>query len=426
MNPRLDTRLASPRRWAGAALLAAAVAIAGCDGGVNSPLVIPALSRVVIAQAGDTTVVADTLNTGGNLQFTATAFDPNGFPVLGLPLAWSSSVPGVFGVSPSGLVTAIGEGQALLVVAVGDKRDTVTLMVLPSTAGWFAQVSNHSSRLNGVFFLPDGRRGWAAGDGGTILTTPDAGVTWSRQVSNSLFNLNAVWFTDANDGWAVGNSGAALHTLDGGTNWTPSSTNAFENLKDVVFATPDTGWAVGNAGAILRTFDGGATWTKQNPTTFVLNAVSFAGTRFGWAVGDNGTILGTVDRGLTWAIQPSVTAVSLRGVSRRSELLAWAVGQQGVAPRTIDVLGSPVWELRNTGASNILEAVHFPTDLTGFAVGLNATGLIGSTNDGGVTWATQLAPVSTTLRDVHFVDALRGWAVGDAGQILHTGTGGNP
>jgi hypothetical protein len=121
-----------------------------------------------------------------------------------------------------------------------------------------------------------------------------------------------------------------------------------------------------------------------------------------------------------------VTAVSLRGVSRRSELLAWAVGQQGVAPRTIDVLGSPVWELRNTGASNILEAVHFPTDLTGFAVGLNATGLIGSTNDGGVTWATQLAPVSTTLRDVHFVDALRGWAVGDAGQILHTGTGGNP
>jgi hypothetical protein len=168
MNPSFEAPAASRRRWAGAALLAAAVAVSGCEGGVNSPLVIPPLSRVVIAQAGDTTVVADTLNTGGNLQFTAIAFDPNGFPVPGLPLAWSSSVPGVFAVSPSGLVTAAGEGQALLIVTVGDRRDTVTLLVLPATGGWYAQVSNHSSRLNGCF---SGRRGWAVE---TETTTPDA------------------------------------------------------------------------------------------------------------------------------------------------------------------------------------------------------------------------------------------------------------
>jgi photosystem II stability/assembly factor-like uncharacterized protein len=108
------------------------------------------------------------------------------------------------------------------------------------------------------------------------------------------------------------------------------------------------------------------------------------------------------------------------GRSRRSEF-AWAVARCGAAHRR----GS-AWELRNTGASNILEAVHFPTDLTGFAAGFSGTGLIGRTDDGGVTWATQLAPVSTTLRDIYFVDALRGWAVGDAGQILHTGSGGNP
>ena len=413
-------------RTAGLPLLLVAILAAGCDPGPSTPVVNVPLSRVVIAQAGDTTVVADTLLIGGTLQFTATAFDPAGAPVNGLALTWATGDPGVFTVSPGGQVTGRSEGSALLVVIAGDKRDTVSLLVLNGTPGWYAQVSNHSGRLNGVFFLPDGRRGWAVGDGGVILATADAGETWTRQVSNSLFNINAVWFVDANEGWAVGNAGAALHTLNGGGNWTLATTGAFENLRDVTFATPDTGWAVGNAGAILRTFDGGASWSKQNPTTFVLNGVSFAGTRFGWAVGDNGTILGTTDRGLTWAIEPSVTAASLQGVSRRSQLLAWAVGTQGVAPRTVDVGGAPQWQLVNTGASNQIEAVFFPTDLIGFAVGFSGTGMAGRTDDGGATWSIQLAPVSTTLRDVWFVDELRGWAVGDAGQILHTANGGQP
>jgi photosystem II stability/assembly factor-like uncharacterized protein len=203
-------------------------------------------------------------------------------------------------------------------------------------------------------------------------------------------------------------------------------TQASENLNDVFFAYPDTGWAVGNAGAILSTVNWGATWSKQNPSIFPLHGVSFAGTRNGWAVGDNGTILGTTDRGVSWSAEPSVTPQSLRGVSRRSKLAAFAAGQQGVVPRTIDVLGAPVWELRNTGASNQLEDVFYPSDTTGFAVGFNGTGMVLRSGDAGVTWTSQLAPVSTTLRGVHFVDELRGWAVGDGGRILHTGTGGQP
>ena len=107
-------------------------------------------------------------------------------------------------------------------------------------------------------------------------------------------------------------------------------------------------------------------------------------------------------------------------------MVAFAAGQQGVAPRTTDVLGVPTWELVNTGAANQLEDVFFTSDATGYAVGFNGTGIVLRTDDAGLTWSSQNMPVSTTLHAVFFVDALRGWAVGDGGRILHTGTGGEP
>ena len=408
------------------ALAAAALLAAGCSGGGAHSIIVPPLSRVVISIGGDTLVVSDTLNVGLHLQFKANAYDLSGNPVAGLPFTWHSSVPAVFAVNRDGRVLGVGEGQALLIADISGVADTVGLLVLPGGSGWFAQTSNWTGALEDVYFDRDGRHGWAVGDGGAILATADAGVTWTREDSHTLFNLNAVWFTDADSGWAVGNSGMAVHTVDGGATWTPMPTGASENLRDVFFAYPDTGWAVGNAGAILRTVNWGATWDKQNPTPSPLYAVSFAGTRNGWAVGDNGVILGTTDRGVTWSAEPSVTSQSLRGVTRRSEFVAFAIGQQGVAPRTTNVLNVPTWELVNTGASNQLEDVFFTSDVTGFAVGFNGTGIVLRTDDAGLDWTSQPMPVSTTLHSVWFVDGLRGWAVGDGGRILHTGSGGEP
>src|SRR2546426_53236 len=275
--------------------------------------------------------------------------------------AWTGVAEDPMNLEPVSRPLAV-RGRAALVVlvatllAAGCGKGVVRPIPLPPLSRVvIAQGGDTTVQLNGVFFNPDGRHGWAVGNGGEIRATADAGASWARQVSHTLFSLNAVWFTDADSGWAVGNSGMAVHTTDGGATWTPMPTGASENLMDVFFAYPDTGWAVGGSGAVLRTFDWGATWTKQNPTAFTLHSVSFAGTRLGWAVGDNGTILGTTDRGLNWTLESPVTSQSLRGVWRRSELVAFAAGQQGVVPRTQNVGGTPVWELQNTGASNALE-----------------------------------------------------------------------
>jgi photosystem II stability/assembly factor-like uncharacterized protein len=62
----------------------------------------------------------------------------------------------------------------------------------------------------------------------------------------------------------------------------------------------------------------------------------------------------------------------------------------------------------------------------GFACGVNGTGVVGRTDDGGISWTPQTVPNGTPLNDIFFVDRFRGWVVGDNGRILHTGNGGNP
>lgn len=417
----------SPRRsrgpTAGLLLLLAGLALmGGCECTSTLPVVpnlLPPLSAVQV------TPDTDTLRVGEQRQFTAVAYDTLGQPVSGAGFLWASGDPGVFTVSVAGRVTAVGDGVAWLYAQAGGFRDSASVFVYPDS-GWILQTSNTNRNLNGVFFLADGREGWAVGDAGTIMHTSDAGVTWRSQTSQTSSNLNSVWFADADTGWVVGNLGTVLKTTNRGATWTRVQLGIGENLTDVAFSSRDSGCAVGSAGAVLRTINGGQTWQKGNITGLTLRGVSLAGGGLGWAVGDGGEIFGTSDGGLAWAkVQPAITGLALRGVSQRTTTAAWAVGAQGSAPRTVDVGGAGFWQYDNIGALNDLEDVHFPSDvLVGYAVGFNSSGLVLKSEDGGVSWTRQVSNTSRHLNDVIFVDRLRGWAVGDAGTIIHTALGG--
>jgi photosystem II stability/assembly factor-like uncharacterized protein len=403
------------------ALLAALSPLAGCDCTSSLPVVpviLPPLSAVEVSPT------YDTLRVGEVVQFSAVALDTLSQPVAGAGFAWSSGNPEVFSVNANGRVTGLSEGVDTVFAQAGGRTGSAIVFVFRDT-GWVNQTSATSRNLNGVFFLADGRSGWAVGSGGAIVHTSDAGTRWSNQLSGTTYNLNAVWFTSANVGWAVGNLGTVLKTTNAGSNWTKLNLGLGENLMDICFGNPDTGFAVGSSGAVLRTVDGGGTWQKTTLTTSVLQSVSFANAREGWLVGDAGKIYGTVDAGTIWAlVQPSITSTSLNAVWRRRAEAAWAVGDQGVAPLTT---GTPLlygWELRNAGAVNQLQGVCFPDDLIGYAAGSSGAGTILRTDDGGDTWQAQAAHASRPLNDIFFVDALRGWAVGDGGTIVHTARGG--
>lgn len=394
------------------------VLLAGCGKTTNpaAPIVIPPLSSLAI------TVRADTLDVGETSQFTAVALDTANVPYAGV-LDWASSNQGVFTVGSAGLVTAVGEGTALLIVSGGGQADTVSVLVYPTVAGWLAQTSHATEALYDVFFDGAGRFGWAVGSGGVVLSTTDAGATWTRRAPTA-FTLRGVWFTSALEGWAVGHGGTVLHTLNSGATWTQVTSSASENLMDVHFATRDTGWVVGAGGLILSTTDRGATWQRTIRGSATLNSVMFAGTRDGWAVGDNGTVLGTHDRGVSWFTAPYLTAQSLKGLWRHDTASAVAVGVNGVVLSTSATPDSVAWALGNVGSLYQLDGACRADSLTGFAVGANGTvGVVLHTSDGGETWASQ-AVGGPWLRGVFFLDARRGWAVGDNGTIRHTTSGG--
>ncbi len=403
-------------------LLGLLALIAGCAKNENpvAPPVIPPLSSLVVSPH------ADTLAVDASAQFTAVAVDTAGHPYTGR-LDWSSSDPGVFTVTSTGLVRGVGEGAAILVVSGGGQLDSARVLVLPAASGWLMQTSNASETLNGVFFDPAGRLGWVVGNGGLILSTDDAGATWTRQTPTT-FNLRGVWFTSALEGWAVGDAGTVMHTLNGGTTWSRITSPATsENLMHVHFATPSLGWVSGANGLVLATSDGGDTWQKSylmqlsRPT---FTSIMFAGPEDGWAVGTTGAIVGTHDGGATWFVAEFVTGQTLRALWRSSVDHAVAVGAAGVAPRTVVTPDSVAWVLGNAGSSYELEGVCFPTDSTGYAVGWNGSGAVLRSDDGGESWRAQTASAQFRLRAVFFVDERRGWAVGESGTIRHTSSGG--
>jgi photosystem II stability/assembly factor-like uncharacterized protein len=61
-----------------------------------------------------------------------------------------------------------------------------------------------------------------------------------------------VFFFDRNRGWAVGEEGAILYTPDGGENWFNVSVSFPARLMDVVFVNDHAGWAVGLGGVVLK------------------------------------------------------------------------------------------------------------------------------------------------------------------------------
>ena len=409
-------------RLALAALLSASCAamFTGCNCGTST--VAPPLPPVSAVQI---TPPLDTLVVGSQRQFTAVALDTNSVAVPGAAIAWSSGDAGVVTVSSSGLATAVGEGVTQVIASAGGVADTATVAAF-FQPGWYAQPSSTTNSLWGVFFLPDGRNGWAVGDAGTIVHTTDAGVSWAAQVSTTSFSLRAVWFTSDQVGYAAGFGGTIMRTQNAGASWSRITTlAASENLNDICFTDSEHGWAAGANGLIARTGDGGATWTKSFPTSNELQGVSFSDTTNGWAVGQGGVIVGTRDGGRSWyVVQPSVTSNALYAVWRRSDTEAWAGGAAGVNPVTVATPDSLQWNLGSFGALNTIRGLIIGTDLIGYAVGTNGPGLILKTVDGATTWSPQVSNSAQNLNDVWFVDPLRGWAVGTGGRIVHTAKGG--
>ncbi|HEV2881158.1 MAG TPA: YCF48-related protein [Pyrinomonadaceae bacterium] len=177
------------------------------------------------------------------------------------------------------------------------RRDVVTdsLVLHTDDAGatWRAQLVPSRDELIHLDFADD-RRGWIAGDKGTILSTTDGGLNWSRQRTGTNATLYHVHFVDDDHGWAVGERATILRTVNGGETWTAVTVPGLQprtTFLSVQFAGKEHGWIVGRGGRILRSEDGGRTWVQQESGTKQNLYALFVGKKENWAVGGDGMVL---------------------------------------------------------------------------------------------------------------------------------------
>ena len=178
------------------------------------------------------------------------------------------------------------------------------------------------------------RRIVAVGERGIAIYSDDGGAHWLQSKVPTSVSLTAVQFVDDHRGWAVGHGGVVLSTVDAGQSWTlqldgrqvaalmakgalaSGDAKAQVEAERLVANGPDKpfldlhffdarrGIVVGAYGLALLTQDGGKSWSSigerlENPGGMHLYSVQSQGERLVIA-GEQGLVLLSVDAGASF------------------------------------------------------------------------------------------------------------------------------
>ena len=261
-------------------------------------------------------------------------------------------------------------------------RDTTWNSIMDSVRPW----------LSGVAFSSAGV-GIAVGEGGTILRSPDAGVTWQRVNLTGAAagrNFNGVCFANATNVYAVGGNltnnsvQTIIKSTDAGLTWTLQMDLPGSWLHAVYFTSSNTGYAVGDNGVVLKTTNGGGGWAPLTLTgnfaTRNYNSLHFFNDNTGFIIGGYPsndsieTILKTTDGGATWQVTMDQLGPMFNSISFGDSTHAYVVGNSATIMFSGD--GGNNWNSVNLGAvappdSLNLNAVFFLDSAYGLAVGQN-------------------------------------------------------
>lgn len=129
----------------------------------------------------------------------------------------------------------------------------------------WTKITNLPASCDGIvwkgIYLSSGKKVWIVGSKETILYSDDFGANWTVQnggnSSGYTKTLNEVFFYDASNGWTVGSNGLVLTTSNAGSSWSSSTQDAYcGNLADVWLSSSTTAIATGNNSYLYRTTSG--------------------------------------------------------------------------------------------------------------------------------------------------------------------------
>jgi photosystem II stability/assembly factor-like uncharacterized protein len=234
----------------------------------------------------------------------------------------------------------------------------------------------------------------AVGAMGTIVTSADAGATWTRTDlpgapgmikvttcgNGSFVSLDfngIVWTAEAdakvwtehktpatdslldvtctadNHVWVVGARGAIMASVDNGANWTDKSLTDDVQLLNIQFPSTGSGVIAGEFGRVLTTHDSGGTWTEVGSLgpDFYPYAMDFFDDQHGLVVGLSGSVQETKDGGKSWVRTKVPSEAPLYGVLASAPGGTMVVGAAGTAFRQVSgtwqsIKGLPITDMR--------------------------------------------------------------------------------
>jgi photosystem II stability/assembly factor-like uncharacterized protein len=198
-------------------------------------------------------------------------------------------------------------GAAGQVFAVGD-RGTI-LRTDDQGMHWRALPSGTTAALFGVW--TDGATAIAVGYHGTLLRSVDDGATWKAMPVGTATLRSVFGAGIGGDGggapqlWVVGEGGTVLQSNDAGLSWAPLATPAGGDVRGV-WASLDETFVVGDN--LVRTRDDGASFTQLLTGVFGLGVWASGSGQL--IVAKGATIQRSRDGGLTWDAVPSGTSAA--------------------------------------------------------------------------------------------------------------------
>jgi photosystem II stability/assembly factor-like uncharacterized protein len=275
-----------------------------------------------------------------------------------------------------------------------------------------------AAQLTSLFFV-NAQKGWAVGHGGLILTTNDAGKTWTRQRGGDLPELLVdVTFTGEKTGWVVGGRAerhggdgfpaVILKTEDGGKHWTrvDELLGGADNRLEFWYVRfrGTTGWILGHPKSFV-TIDRGRSW--QPLQLAVVNEKRRAGPAFldqktGIDVSET-TLFRTTDGGRHWSSEDITMVLPRQGEVNTEFFLNKKVGFAAGAAQT--TVGRDALVIKTTDGGNswaVLSRIpnkgyayslFFRSEESGWMVTHEHRAeeeLVLHTVDGGKTWNTEL------------------------------------
>lgn len=198
---------------------------------------------------------------------------------------------------------------------------------------------------------------------------------------------------------------------------------------EALFASMIARDAAGGGAIATATPSGGANgWAVQDGTTFTngkkIYGVAAPSDNVVYAVGEEGLAIKTVDGGCSWTRLTTGTTQELRSVAAPSVDVVWVAGKSGTVRRSTNGGAS----FANAGSTGLTSDLHVIDAVSAtFAMVAGASATAARTTDGGATWSSMTGGMAgsggATYRALDMFDANVAWIAGD-GKIWRTTNGG--